>query len=295
VRRDEPPRKQDWETSLSRARDAFNGGSPKAAAFALFQVLADSLRMAERCHDELALRGPEQLPQPKFEDWQKFLFTLYSDAWKVYSKKSYLVRSVMTEPQTTFKDLSNTAKTAMLALQDMKRGNPSKRTRDAVITSLSELVMRLDAAKDALGQLPEAQEDNELPTGAAAQEAANVPLVGQIAAGVPILAEEFIEDIFPLPTQLVGQGTLFMLKVVGDSMINAAITDGDWVVVRQQPGAENAEIVAALIDGEVTVKTLKLSDDGHRWLIPHNPSYKPILGDDATILGKVVAILRRIR
>jgi SOS-response transcriptional repressor LexA len=295
VRRDERPRKQDWEISLSRARDAFNSGSSKTAAFALFQVLADSLRMAERCHDELALRGPEKLPPAKFKDWQKFLFTLYSDAWKVYRKNSYLVRSVMQEPQMTFKDLSNTAKIAMLALQDMNRGNLSKRTRDAVLTSLSELVMELDAAKDALGQQPEAHEDNERPTGATAQESANVPLVGQIAAGVPILAEEFIEDIFPLPTQLVGQGTLFMLKVVGDSMVNAAITDGDWVVVRQQPGAENGEIVVALIDGEVTVKTLKLSDDGHRWLIPHNPSYKPILGDDATILGKVVAILRRIR
>ncbi len=127
----------------------------------------------------------------------------------------------------------------------------------------------------------------------ASQEAAYVPLVGRIAAGGPILAEQHVEDIFPLPRQLVGEGTLFLLKVAGDSMINAAIADGDWVVVRQQEDAENGEIVAAMLDGEATVKTFKRSD-GHAWLIPHNPAYTPILGDEATILGRVVAVLRRI-
>jgi repressor LexA len=127
----------------------------------------------------------------------------------------------------------------------------------------------------------------------ASQEATYVPLVGRIAAGVPITAEQQVEDIFPLPRQLVGEGTLFMLKVAGDSMINAAIADGDWVVIRQQEDAENGEIVAAMIDGEATVKTLKQSD-GRVWLMPHNPAFTPILGDDATILGKVVAVLRRV-
>jgi repressor LexA len=125
------------------------------------------------------------------------------------------------------------------------------------------------------------------------QEAAYVPLIGRIAAGGPILAEQAIEDVFPLPRQLVGEGTLFLLKVAGDSMINAAIADGDWVVVREQPVAENGEIVAAMLDGEATVKTFK-QGDGHVWLIPHNPAYTPILGDEATILGRVVAVLRRV-
>ena len=125
------------------------------------------------------------------------------------------------------------------------------------------------------------------------QEAAYVPLVGRIAAGGPILAEQAIEDVFPLPRQLVGEGTLFLLKVAGDSMIQAAIADGDWVVVREQKVAENGEIVAAMLDGEATVKTFKQSD-GHVWLIPHNPAYTPILGDEATILGRVVAVLRRV-
>ena len=127
----------------------------------------------------------------------------------------------------------------------------------------------------------------------ASQEATYVPLVGRIAAGVPIMADQQVEDIFPLPRQLVGEGQLFMLKVAGDSMINAAIADGDWVVIRQQEDAENGEIVAAMIDGEATVKTLKRVD-GHVWLIPHNPVYSPIIDDDAKILGKLVAVLRRV-
>ena len=124
-------------------------------------------------------------------------------------------------------------------------------------------------------------------------EAAYVPLIGRIAAGNPILAEQVTEAVFLLPRQLIGEGTLFLLKVAGDSMINAAIADEDWVVVRQQPDAENDDIVAAVLDGEATVKTFKKSD-GHVWLIPHSPAFTPILGDEATILGKVVAVLRRV-
>ncbi len=152
---------------------------------------------------------------------------------------------------------------------------------------------------------PEFEQDNEetaeAPAGSfdiPSQEAAYVPLVGRIAAGGPILAEQQVEDVFPLPKQLVGEGEHFLLQVSGDSMINAAITDGDWVVVRSQSDAENGEIVAAMVEGqgaegEATVKTFKKSD-GHVWLIPHNPLYAPILGDEATILGKVVAVLRRV-
>jgi len=132
-----------------------------------------------------------------------------------------------------------------------------------------------------------------LPT-AGVQNAAYVPLVGEIAAGYPKDAKQSVEDVFPLPKQLVGEGDLFLLKVVGDSMIDAAIADGDWVVVREQQVAENGEIVAAMIEGEATVKSYRMSDD-HIWLIPHNPAFAPIPGDGATILGKVVSVLRRVR
>jgi repressor LexA len=124
-------------------------------------------------------------------------------------------------------------------------------------------------------------------------EASYVPVVGRIAAGGPILAEQAVEDVFPLPRQLVGEGNLFLLNVVGDSMVDAAICDGDWVVVRQQPVAENGDIVAAMLDGEATVKTFRRRD-GHVWLIPHNDQYEPILGDDATILGRVTTVLRKL-
>jgi repressor LexA len=120
-----------------------------------------------------------------------------------------------------------------------------------------------------------------------------VPVLGRIAAGGPILAEQAIEDVFPLPREIVGEGTLFLLHVKGDSMLDAAICDGDYVVVRQQPIANNGEIVAAMLEGEATVKTYR-NRDGHVWLMPHNPAFEPIPGDDATILGKVVAVLRRI-
>ena len=124
-------------------------------------------------------------------------------------------------------------------------------------------------------------------------EASYVPVLGRIAAGVPILAEETVEDVFPLPRQIVGEGQLFLLQVVGDSMIEAAICDGDWVVVRQQPTADNGDIVAAMLDNEATVKTFKRKD-GKVWLMPHNAAFDPIDGDHATILGKVTAVLRRI-
>lgn len=128
-----------------------------------------------------------------------------------------------------------------------------------------------------------------------AQGAAYVPVTsyGRIAAGHKNLSEEVIGDTWELPRELVGDGTLFRLRVRGDSMINAAITDGDVVVVRQQAQAENGEIVAAMIDGETTVKSLQRTD-GQVWLMPHNPAYPPIPGNDATILGKVVSVLRRV-
>ena len=120
-----------------------------------------------------------------------------------------------------------------------------------------------------------------------------VPVLGRIAAGGPILAEEAVEDVFPLPRELVGEGSLFLLKVVGDSMVDAAICDGDWVVVRQQNVADNGDIVAAMIDGEATVKTFKRTRD-QVWLMPHNPAFDPIPGNDAAVLGKIVTVIRKI-
>ncbi len=123
----------------------------------------------------------------------------------------------------------------------------------------------------------------------------DVPLVGSIAAGSPILAEEDIEEIYPLPTELVGQGPVFMLKIRGDSMVDLGIFDRDFVVVQKQPTARNGQIVAALVEGEeATVKTFKRTATGVT-LIPANDAYAPTVHtNDVEILGVVVAVLRRI-
>jgi repressor LexA len=127
----------------------------------------------------------------------------------------------------------------------------------------------------------------------------DVQVVGRIAAGIPLLADQQAGEVLSLPRMLTGEGNLIALRVVGDSMVGAAIADGDWVVVRQQPDASNGDIVAAMLqsdtsaDCEATVKELKITD-GHRWLIPHNPAYSPILADDAVVIGKVVSVLRRL-
>jgi len=148
------------------------------------------------------------------------------------------------------------------------------------------------AARKSISAAEETSFD-ETDIGDARPDAAYVPILGRIAAGGPILAEQQVEDVFPLPKQLVGDGTLYLLHVSGDSMVDAAICDGDYVVVRQQPTAENGEIVAAMIDGEATVKTFQRKD-GKVWLLPHNPAYDPIDGTHATILGKVTAVLRSL-
>jgi repressor LexA len=120
-----------------------------------------------------------------------------------------------------------------------------------------------------------------------------VPVLGAIAAGAPILAEQHIEDQLPLPASLVGHGSFFALTVRGDSMIEAAICDGDTVVVRQQPVADNGEIVAAMVDGEATVKVF-FRREGRLELVARNARYAPIVVTDVVVLGKVVCVLRRV-
>ena len=150
--------------------------------------------------------------------------------------------------------------------------------------------IRKDASKGRAFEITDPSDSDSIKP----EKTVNIPLVGRIAAGGPILAEQHIEEVFPLPESLVGQGELFLLKVVGDSMIDVAICDGDYVVIRSQKDANKGEIVAAMIDGEATVKTFS-KKDGHYWLLPANDNYAPIPADDAEILGKVTAVLRSVR
>ena len=168
-----------------------------------------------------------------------------------------------------------------LALAGYIRRNPK-------LSRSIELLLPVDTGNDA--EAGSGGLSNITPLG----DAAMVPLVGRIAAGYPITAEQNVDEVVPLPRNLVGNGNLFMLEVHGDSMIDAAICDGDLVVVREQKTAENGEIVAAMLDGEATVKVFR-QRDGHTWLLPQNSAYEPILGDHAEIQGKVVAVLRSVR
>ena len=151
--------------------------------------------------------------------------------------------------------------------------------RDPNLNRAIEILIELDSNPDAV----RVREDDIV----------HVPLVGRIAAGIPITAEQNVDDMFALPRQMVGQGNVFMLKVQGDSMIDAAICDGDYVVVREQKTAENGDIVAAMLDHEATVKVFK-QRDGNTWLLPRNSAYEPIDGTYAEVMGKVVAVIRSV-
>lgn len=123
------------------------------------------------------------------------------------------------------------------------------------------------------------------------REMVQVPLVGTVAAGQPILAEENIEDYFPIPANLLPNSQTFMLRVKGDSMINAGIFEGDQIIVEQTPSAENGDIVVALIDDSATVKRF-YREDGHYRLQPENDSMEPIIVSHMEVLGKVVGLFR---
>lgn len=180
-----------------------------------------------------------------------------------------------------------------LELSGYVRRDPKRpRALEILISPDAPEATEADIAADAADR-PTARIQDLIDAAAADEDSALVPLVGQIAAGVPILAEQHVDDVLRLPRKLVGKGDLFLLKVRGESMIEAAICDGDWVVVRSQNSAQGGDIVAAMLDDEATVKTFR-QRDGHTWLLPRNSAFEPILGDHAVILGKVVAVLRAI-
>ncbi|MDO5335693.1 MAG: transcriptional repressor LexA [Coriobacteriia bacterium] len=149
-----------------------------------------------------------------------------------------------------------------------------------------------DSLKSRSIALPHKEESESI--GAAAFEnTLTLPLVGQVAAGEPILAEQNIEDTLTLPTELVGDSASFLLTVHGESMIEAGINDGDWIVIKQQQTARNGEIIVALIEDGATVKRFYNEGDRIR-LQPENSSMEPIIVTDCAIVGKVVAVLRKV-
>jgi repressor LexA len=184
-------------------------------------------------------------------------------------------------------------------IQRVYRDSVQRRGRPPSLREIGAAV-GLASASSVRYQLSAMEKMDSLPR-VPSQEPAYLPVLSRVrAGGLSVPAEQQdqdIEDYFPLPPQLVGSGERFLLAVVGDSMIDAGIFDGDWIVVRKQEHADNSDIVAAMIEGaagwEATVKTYK-EKDGHIWLMPQNPAYEPIPGDGAIILGRVVAVLRRL-
>ena len=157
--------------------------------------------------------------------------------------------------------------------------------------------LRRDPTKPRALEVRRDGEQELRPLGVEVERTRNVPLVGEIAAGAPVVADERVESVYPLPRDLVGEGTLFMLKVRGESMIDAGVLPGDFVVVRQQPTVEQGEMCAALLDGEATVKFFRRTRSGEVFLDPANEAFEPIAVDreqDSSILGKVVAVLRSL-
>ena len=126
------------------------------------------------------------------------------------------------------------------------------------------------------------------------REMTNVPVVGAVAAGQPLLAEQNIEDYFPIPVELLPNADTFMLRVKGDSMINAGILDGDQIIVEQTPSAQNGDIVVALLEDSATVKRF-YREDGHYRLQPENDYMDPIIVDHVDIQGKVIGLFRRMK
>jgi SOS regulatory protein LexA len=289
-----------WKESLADARSALKHGGSTAAA-ALFKAFADAARMAEFCHDKLLEMEPGKIPDDTLSDWSEFLQTLYKDTLKVYRTHTDLAPPDSEgSMQTMLEAVSSAARAASFGLKYMDVEKSEQEGREAEVVKLGQLMIQLQAVVAKLeSELQVHQGDETAPEAEETQadivteEVVYVPRVGLIAAGRPILAAEAIEDIFPLPRQLVGYGKLFLLAVRGDSMIGIGIAEGDLVVVREQPQAENGEIVVAMIDGEATVKQFKMSD-GHAWLEPHNSEYQKTLAKDAIITGKVVAVLRKV-
>lgn len=291
----------DWEEDRRAAHTKIESASPEAAS-ALAKALDSAFQMADLCQRAIA-RGPgawqeKSAPPPA---WVDFLESISNDAEFFYSDPGHLsaLPKELRDPLLTrFADIAVAALEAQTRITTMPRPSPEASKKAVVI--LRTLMKHLRAAERILVPSPEGEVTNlagpgtgEEPEIPAPSEAVLVPLVGRIAAGSPNLAEQAVEDIFPLPRQVLGTGDLFLLKVYSHSMTGAGIMEGDWVVIRRQPVAENGDIVVALVDGDATIKKYEMSG-GKVTLLAQNPIYDDILGNRATIMGKVVAVFRKM-
>jgi SOS regulatory protein LexA len=288
----------DWQKSLTSARSALESGDTAARA-KLRKALVDAARMAEFCHEMLFDMEPGEIADDTITEWKDFLRTLYKDADRVYPQHTDLASAgsegSLHAKFEAIRDAALKASSGLKYMDARQSGQSEQDGREAEIVRLRELTVAVQAAAAELPLGLQVVGADEQSGSVATRDIADVPMVGRIAAGIPNLAEHSIEGYLPLPRQLVGNGNdCYVLEVSGDSMIGAGISDGDLVVVHEQPQAENGEIVVAMIDGEATVKTFKLIDD-QAWLFPHNQAYTPTPFDEHTaIIGKVITVLRTL-
>ena len=296
----------DWEADFDHASSELSNASPEASS-ALAQALSSAFRMADICQRAIPRGVPEQANSTTLADWQNFLERISNDAEFLYPMHlSLLEKGDSGDLQTRFENIASAALDAQIQIGATSRPSPTAQKK--AVVHLRTLMKNLQAARAILAPSPEGEvtdlstadngekrEEGEELEISPPLEAALVPLVGRIVAGNPDYAEETVEEIFPLPKQVVGEGDLFLLRVYGQSMTGAGIVEGDWVAIRRQPVAENGEIVVAMIDGDATVKKYKKSD-GKVWLLAQNPDYNydEIPGERATIMGKVVAVFRKM-
>jgi SOS regulatory protein LexA len=288
----------DWKKSLDSARSALEAGNTSARA-KLRKALDDAARMAEFCQDMLFDMAPGEIASGTITEWKEFLRILYKDTDRVYLRHTDLASAgsegSLHAKFEAIRDAALKASSGLKYMDARQSGQSEQDGREAEIVRLRELTVAVQAA---LAEFPVGLQvvgADEPARRVETRESVDVPRLGRIAAGIPNLAEHSIEGYLPLPRQLVGNGNdCYVLEVSGDSMIGAGISDGDLVVVHEQPQAENGEIVVAMIDGEATVKTFKLIDD-QAWLFPHNQAYTPTPFDEHTaIIGKVITVLRAL-
>lgn len=280
----EPP----WKRVFSQARSVLANESADPGNH-LLTVLDEALRAVAEYFDVLFTHGKKPLPVLAFQEWQEYFKQLYETA------DLYMVHpGLLAEPNliVRLEAIKNFARGTVLQLQDMQESNPPlRKDREDVLDEMEKLKNLLQQSVNELRALLRVR---ATPIDVITYESVLVPLVGRIAAGVPIMVDENIEALFPLPGNIVRDVGYFMLKVSGDSMIGAGIKDGDLVVVKQRRVAGNDDIVAAMTDDGVTIKKFWRQDDGHILLLPENPAHQAIDGDQAEILGTVVAVLRQL-
>lgn len=284
----------DWRKSLKDARTALEAGDPDVHA-KLINALDDAAQMAELCHDKLFEMEPGKVDDDRFKDWKEFLKTLYQDAAKVY--KAHTDLALPAEEGSLlakFEAIRDSTQKAWYGLKYMDVG-PEQEGRETELIKLRELMEQLQSVVADLRSAWHVSGGKETLEGFETGEIVYVPQVGRIAAGIPNLADYSIEGYYPLPRELIGSGNdFYLLEVSGDSMIGAGISDGDLVVVHQQPEANNGEIVVAMTDQDATIKTFNLID-GRAWLVPHNPAFTATPFDESiAIIGKVVTVLRKV-